>query len=359
MQYRYRHTSLEQTTNTFRSVLKIEEGSRVQILIDSFGLKKQSDILIGTPIRKGISGGQKRRVSVASQLITAPNILFLDEPTSGLDSVASLEVISLLTKYAQNQKLVAVASIHQPSAATFQLFDKLLLLAQGQTCYFGAVSKVSSYFSGLGFAVPPLTNPSEHILHLTNTDFDSRDRKESVAVTRLNKIQFAWKAHNREEHTTVSDSEKNEFFTGSQGPGLAHDLGIPVTLLHRLFLKSYRDIVTYWIRVAMYMGLAIMMGTVWLRLSTIQKDIQSFVNALFFGSNSWVSARSMVGLCCNTTIIPLVSWERLSVLWLVSLLFIACLDTWLCASGCRIGSRGSVGKHDQDLFLCGGLENMD
>jgi energy-coupling factor transporter ATP-binding protein EcfA2/ABC-type multidrug transport system permease subunit len=270
--------------NTSRSVLKNEEGSRVQTLIDSFGLKKQADTLIGTPIRKGISGGQKRRVSVASQLITAPNILFLDEPTSGLDSVASLEVISLLRKYAQKHKLVVVASIHQPSAATFQLFDKLLLLSQGQTCYFGAISKVSSYFSNLGLPVPKLMNPSEHILDLTNTDFDSEDNDEKNAAQRLLTIQSEWKAHHEEHRVVASDLEKSEFFAGSQGPGLAHNLGIPVTLLHRLFLKSYRDIVTYWIRVAMYMGLAIMMGTVWLRLSTIQKDIQSFVNALFFGS---------------------------------------------------------------------------
>jgi ABC-type multidrug transport system ATPase subunit len=166
--------------NTSRSVLKNEEGSRVQTLIDSFGLKKQADTLIGTPIRKGISGGQKRRVSVASQLVTAPNILFLDEPTSGLDSVASLKVVSLLKEYAQKHKLIVVASIHQPSAATFQLFDKLLLLAQGQTCYFGPVSKVASYFSSLGFPVPKLMNPSEHILDLTNTDFDSEYNKDNT-----------------------------------------------------------------------------------------------------------------------------------------------------------------------------------
>ncbi|KAI5203682.1 putative ABC transporter [Aureobasidium subglaciale] len=266
-----------------RSIVKNEKGSRVQSLIESFGLQKQADTLIGTPVRKGISGGQKRRVSVASQLITAPRILFLDEPTSGLDSVASFKVISLLKKYARQHQLLVVASIHQPSAATFQLFDKLLLLSQGQTCYFGTVSGVAPYFNNLGMPVPELMNPSEHILDLTNTDFVP-GAGEADTVARCLAIQTAWKTHVNDIHIVASALEKNDDFFDLQGPGLVHDLGVPITLLHRLFLKSYRDIVTYWIRVAMYMGLAIMMGTVWLQLSTIQKDIQSFVNALFFGS---------------------------------------------------------------------------
>lgn len=65
----------------------------------------QANLIIGTPIQKGLSGGQKRRVSVASQLITAPKILFLDEPTSGLDSVASYEVISYLKAIAKENKV--------------------------------------------------------------------------------------------------------------------------------------------------------------------------------------------------------------------------------------------------------------
>lgn len=82
-----------------------ERVSRINALIEAFGLRNQESTLIGTPIRKGISGGQKRRVGVASQLITSPKILFLDEPTSGLDSAASLEVVKYLRLVAKKNKV--------------------------------------------------------------------------------------------------------------------------------------------------------------------------------------------------------------------------------------------------------------
>jgi ABC-type multidrug transport system ATPase subunit len=83
---------------------------RIDGLLEGFGLRGQRDTLIGTPIRSGISGGQKRRVSVASQLITAPKLLFLDEPTSGLDSVASLEVISYIKNIAKRNNVCISSS---------------------------------------------------------------------------------------------------------------------------------------------------------------------------------------------------------------------------------------------------------
>jgi ABC-type multidrug transport system ATPase subunit len=83
------------------TVTKTEARQRVSSLIDSFGLTKQKNTLIGTPIQKGISGGQKRRVSVATQLVTGPKILYLDEPTSGLDSTASYEVMSFIRNIAR------------------------------------------------------------------------------------------------------------------------------------------------------------------------------------------------------------------------------------------------------------------
>jgi ABC-type multidrug transport system ATPase subunit len=80
---------------------KREIRDRVDTIIAAFGLREQRNTIIGTPIQKGLSGGQKRRVSVASQLVTSPKILFLDEPTSGLDSVASYEIMSYLKAVAK------------------------------------------------------------------------------------------------------------------------------------------------------------------------------------------------------------------------------------------------------------------
>ena len=84
---------------------RAKHTDRVEFLLQAFGLREQADCLIGTAIKKGISGGQKRRVSVASKLITEPKIVFLDEPTSGLDSAAALEVMMYLQNIARETKV--------------------------------------------------------------------------------------------------------------------------------------------------------------------------------------------------------------------------------------------------------------
>ena len=80
----------------------------VASLVSAFGLNSVADVLIGTPIQRGISGGQKRRVSCASQLIAGPKLLFLDEPTSGLDSTASREVITFLKRIASKFRVSVI-----------------------------------------------------------------------------------------------------------------------------------------------------------------------------------------------------------------------------------------------------------
>jgi ABC-type multidrug transport system ATPase subunit len=79
--------------------------------------------------------------------------LFLDEPTSGLDSAASYEVMKFVRDIAKKYKVLVIASIHQPSTATFELFDKLMLLSRGKVSYNGPVKEVKDYLAGLGYNV--------------------------------------------------------------------------------------------------------------------------------------------------------------------------------------------------------------
>lgn len=113
---------------------KSERRHRVDALLASFGLSDQANMIIGTPIQKGLSGGQKRRVSIASQLITSPRILFLDEPTSGLDSVASYEVVQYL-KLTARKNNVRPQPVHASACPACTDLSLLVLPPADRHCF--------------------------------------------------------------------------------------------------------------------------------------------------------------------------------------------------------------------------------
>ncbi|PRQ33022.1 putative xenobiotic-transporting ATPase [Rosa chinensis] len=100
------------------------------------GLQDCAHRLIGNWHLRGISGGEKKRLSIALEILTKPRLLFLDEPTSGLDSAAAFFVVQTLRYIAKDGRTV-ISSIHQPSSEVFALFDDLVLLSSGQTVYSG------------------------------------------------------------------------------------------------------------------------------------------------------------------------------------------------------------------------------
>ncbi|KAI9765233.1 MAG: hypothetical protein M1840_007725 [Geoglossum simile] len=262
-----------------------ERIRRVNELLQAFGLTEQAGTIIGTLMRKGISTGQKRRVSVAAQLISAPKILFLDEPTSGLDSEASFNVMSFVRDVTKANNLIVVTSIHQPSTMTFELFDKLLLLSSGKTGYCGEARMVKPYFDGIGFPMPTLTNPADFILRLTNIDFE---RDTEAARAKIERIHAAWKSSPSAaaEISTITNppSLTGADYSITDGNGGNRVFSTTLTLLHRSWIKSYRDVLVYGLRFGMYLGLAILMGTVWLRLPPTQSSLQPFANCILFGS---------------------------------------------------------------------------
>ncbi|KAK7525409.1 ATP-binding cassette sub-family G member 2 [Phyllosticta citriasiana] len=116
---------------------------------------------------RGISGGEKRRVGIACELVTSPSILFLDEPTSGLDAFNAFNVIECLVNLVKNYNRTVVFTIHQPRSNIVALFDQLILLAKGRTVYSGPFANCQSYFDTIGYTCPPGFNIADYLVDLT------------------------------------------------------------------------------------------------------------------------------------------------------------------------------------------------
>ncbi|SMQ45717.1 unnamed protein product [Zymoseptoria tritici ST99CH_3D7] len=116
---------------------------------------------------RGISGGEKRRVGIACELVTSPSILFLDEPTSGLDSFNAFNVVECLVNLVKTYNRTVVFTIHQPRSNIVALFDQLILLAQGRTVYSGPFKDCQDYFDGIGYSCPPGFNIADYLIDLT------------------------------------------------------------------------------------------------------------------------------------------------------------------------------------------------
>ena len=131
------------------SMSKSEKRQRAEECIREMGLQEAMDTRIRGWGVKGLSGGQKRRLSICIEILTHPKLLFLDELTSGLDCTASFYVISRIARAYRRDGRTIIASIPQTSSQVFRLFDNLCLLSSGKTVYFGAAgeaNEVSHWF---------------------------------------------------------------------------------------------------------------------------------------------------------------------------------------------------------------------
>lgn len=160
---------------------------RVEELIEILGLAKAANTIVGNAKRRGISGGERKRLAIGCELLSDPQLLFLDEPTSGLDAFAAQQVVDLLKRLADAGTTVIMA-IHQPRGSIFNLFDDLLLLAEGRVMYSGPANAVAHHFAALGHKCPAGINPGEFVVDLVSTGYDKEHAGE-----RLGKFEAAAK----------------------------------------------------------------------------------------------------------------------------------------------------------------------
>ena len=152
-----------------RDMSRTMKEQRVLEVERQLGISHIKDQLIGSEEGngRGISGGEKRRVGIACELVTSPSILFLDEPTSGLDAFNAFNVVECLVSLAKTYKRTVIFTIHQPRSNIVSLFDHLVLLAKGRTVYSGPFSSCQDYFDRNGYPCPPGFNIADYLVDLT------------------------------------------------------------------------------------------------------------------------------------------------------------------------------------------------
>ena len=126
---------------------------RIKNIMGILGLAGIANSVVGDEHQRGISGGQKKRLSIGVEIIHLPELIFLDEPTTGLDSSIAYEVMYTVRKLA-NQNRTIVCTIHQPSSHTFSLFDTVMLLVAGQMFFYGKREKIVPFFTNCVYHFP-------------------------------------------------------------------------------------------------------------------------------------------------------------------------------------------------------------
>merc|ERR1719398_8355 len=153
-----------------RAMTDKDKRARVGIILEVLGISKVKDSIIGgfRIGRRGISGGEKKRVAIGQELLYNPSVVLLDEPTSGLDSTTALNLVHTLRTLAQVGNRTIITTIHEPSSRIYQMLDKLLLLGLGHLLFFGDASDAADYFATIGYTMPYGMNPADYFLDVAS-----------------------------------------------------------------------------------------------------------------------------------------------------------------------------------------------
>jgi len=231
--------------------------ARVQHVIDAMGLRTCEHTLVGDMFHKGLSGGQKRRLSIAIELLSNPSILLLDEPTSGLDSASTYNIMKYLRLLCEEGKTI-VCTIHQPSSLVFDMFSNVMILTTGKTIYFGPQTEIIHHFSLAGYDCPQYSNPAEYFIELSNNDFEGHADipklltsylQSNVASKLMSDISADRYAPESDEKVTAERASAFRQF---------------MVLIYRNTLNNIRNPGIYWVRLFMYTILSLMLGTMYL-----------------------------------------------------------------------------------------------
>ena len=227
-----------------------QRQQRVISIMESLGLVKLKNRKVGnSESHNGLSGGEKRRLSLGLELVSVPKLFLADEPSSGLDSTMSKKVVGLIKKLVHQRNIPCIVSLHQPQSSIFKMLDSLILLGPGGfVCYHGNASEAVSYFQRLGFPCPQQTNPAEFLLDLVSVDSEDacQASEDELRVSRL-ATSFAESQRSYEIYSTpmklgTSVMEANDLkIIGAFDPERRTQRFRAIKRFGRLLIRSWRQ----------------------------------------------------------------------------------------------------------------------
>ncbi|PON86891.1 ABC transporter-like [Trema orientale] len=267
---------------------KEEINVLVEKTIAQMGLEHCADNKIGNWHLRGISGGEKKRLSISLEILTQPHIMLLDEPTTGLDSASAFFVVWALRNIAHDGRIV-VCSIHQPSGYLFDLFDDLFLLSGGEAVYFGEAKLAVKFFADAGFPCPTRANPTDHFLRCVNSDFDNVTAalflrsKNSISGTTMSRSvanlttkdikAILIQKYKNSEYATLTIEKIRQINSTEEVIILLNESKASwfkqlCTLTDRSFVNMTRDVGYYWLRMVFYLAVAVCTGSIYFEIGT-------------------------------------------------------------------------------------------
>lgn len=299
----YGHLTVKETV-VFNAMLRLpEELSRKEKventdrILKIFGLYAVRNSRIGDSENRGISGGERKRVSIGNELVADPRVVFLDEPTSGLDSFTALSICRSIKQYAERDQKTVLMTIHQPRLNLLRLFNNILVLSQGKTVFFGTVDEALAHFDRLGYRCPQQDNPADFFLDIaTVSNKTPEEQQESQA--RVTALVAAWSA--RAEEPLHSRIERERPVSRRYPVNAVAQFFL---LLNRNFKLIFRDYQNLLGELITTLVIALLLAFIFFQLAGNFGGVQGRIGLLFF-------------ICVNTTftivtpLLPLFALDR-------------------------------------------------
>ncbi|XP_041029933.1 ABC transporter G family member 27-like isoform X3 [Carcharodon carcharias] len=327
------------------SSMKLQEKEQIVTnLVEELDIKKCYNTIIGDEYLRGLSGGERKRANIACELLSDPALMLLDEPTSGLDSSTAYSLCFTLKRYVEKHRKTVVSSIHQPSSQIYHMFDKLLLMSEGEIAYYGASSKILEFFAALGLYCTPHYNPADFILDKVKessevrrrivasanelrktslespldpefTDDPDEKRPNGLTIKKEGQWKLSKYALKQGEYSVALEKDSSRKWPSSFWTQYS-------TLTSRNF-KQQRAVILSWLNIVQTLTMAFVPGIIWWQLPKVEEQIYARSGLIYFILLYWAFTPIFHTLSTFPLERPVINKERLSGSYRLSAYYLA------------------------------------